>query len=140
MEFGVSADKRSFQLNLAGVAADPRTARVELRRCLGLSMSAQFLDDAELLTSELVTNAVVHVGRAFSVQGSCDGTTLRVEVSDLLDTLVALVPVGEERTIGGRGLRIVENLASRWGTDLSPPGKTVWFELLALSEPPAVQQ
>lgn len=120
-----------FELNLVGVAGDPFTARAEVRRCLGVTMSAQFVDDAALLTSELVSNAVAHVGQPFSVRGSCDGETLRIEVSDLWSTSIAPVPSGEDAPAGGRGLRIVELLASRWGTELSTTGKTVWFELFA---------
>jgi anti-sigma regulatory factor (Ser/Thr protein kinase) len=89
------------------------------------------LDDmgevASLLTSELVTNAVLHAKTAFhlSVQSDDDREVL-IEVTDGSDE----PPVrGDARpdAEGGRGLVLVASLASRWGTRLGPRGKAVWF-------------
>lgn len=92
---------------------------------------------AELLLSELVTNAVTHArvspGREVWVRCALweDGP-LRVEVMDADTRMPARrgeEPSPEDET--GRGLRIVSELADRWDTTARPYGigKTVWFEL-----------
>jgi PAS domain S-box-containing protein len=84
-------------------------------------------DRAELLVSELVTNAVRHARGPVELR-MVRGASLLVEVTD---------PVPDpprERTAspddeGGRGLPLVARLSRRWGTRREPAGKTVWFEL-----------
>jgi anti-sigma regulatory factor (Ser/Thr protein kinase) len=82
----------------------------------------------ELLTSELVTNVVQHVGSPMTVRISCDASIVRVEVDD--DS--AEPPVlthADPSSEHGRGLMLVNALASDWGTVGTANGKTVWFEL-----------
>lgn len=88
-------------------------------------------DVVVLLTSELVTNAIQH--------GSVQGVPVRIRLllarrDDLVRVEVwdasVLQPLLSEPVDGsGRGLRIVDRLASRWGADLEADGKTVWFEV-----------
>ncbi|MFI7500009.1 SpoIIE family protein phosphatase [Streptomyces sp. NPDC049687] len=83
---------------------------------------------AELLVSELVTNAVRHSHRRPVALRLVRGETLLCEVDDddhELPTLLSAGP-GEET---GRGLRVVSTLAREWGTSRTAAGKTVWFEL-----------
>jgi CheY-like chemotaxis protein/anti-sigma regulatory factor (Ser/Thr protein kinase) len=90
----------------------------------------QLLDDAVLLTSELVGNAVVHArsGVDLSVRRLAGG--VRVEVVDAGGGTLELKTAGETDT-SGRGLFFVETLATAWGTaTVQPQGKRVWFELL----------
>lgn len=80
------------------------------------------------LTSEIVTNAVLHARTSFSVTVTKSATRIRVAVMDR--NLQPVTP----KTYGptsptGRGLHIVEALADRWGIDKSADGKTVWFEI-----------
>jgi len=82
---------------------------------------------AELLTSELATNAVVHAGTAFEVQVRTADSGVRVEIVNDEPELLASLRDPDER--GGRGLRIIESLAARWGTESDPEHKIVWFEL-----------
>ncbi|GAA0464028.1 SpoIIE family protein phosphatase [Streptomyces stramineus] len=92
------------------------------------------IDDAVVLTSELVTNAVVHAGTAADVlcMRTVDG--VRVEVADrypdrelpLQGTARRLGGVDRE---GGRGLLLCAALASRWGVEYSSSHKQVWFQL-----------
>ncbi len=90
------------------------------------------VDDALIMTSELVTNAVVH-GRA-ELQVSLHRTTpaLWVAVADKEPALPVLPdePLDPTR-VSGRGLYIVNRLATTWGVDLldGTSGKTVWFRL-----------
>ena len=78
---------------------------------------------AVLLTSELVTNAVIHAESdiAVTVRGE---QSLRVEVSDESPEQVSPVRLGD-----GRGLRLVDALAASWGVSPQRRGKVVWFEL-----------
>ena len=93
---------------------------------------AELLELVVLLTSELVTNAVVHGLGPVQLRLIDDGPRLRVEVSDGETTSLPLEsrrPAPVEAS--GRGLLIVDRLADRWGCRQrrTPPGKVVWFEL-----------
>lgn len=84
----------------------------------------------ELLTSEVLTNAVVHTRahRHIALTADCHDGCVRVEVTDPDPTLPVVRP-GNPARAGGNGMRLVAALASRWGVDLHPGGgKTVWFE------------
>ena len=84
----------------------------------------------ELLTGELVSNAVVHGPDAAEVriQVRIDGAKVRIGVRD---TGGGTPTVGhpEPTAPSGRGLALVEALSSGWGTQVHPDGKTVWFEV-----------
>ena len=84
----------------------------------------------ELLTSEVLTNAVVHTRprRRLTMTAECREGCVRVGVTDPDPTLPLVRPARADQA-GGNGMRIVAQLASRWGVDLHPGGgKTVWFE------------
>ncbi|MCQ4082917.1 SpoIIE family protein phosphatase [Streptomyces sp. RB6PN25] len=99
------------------------------------------VDDAVVLTSELVTNAVVHAGTAADVLCLRYPSAVRIEVADhypereipLHDTSAAELSPDRE---GGRGLILCSALASRWGVEYTPTHKQVWFQL-DLPERPA---
>jgi PAS domain S-box-containing protein len=102
---------------------------------------ADVVDDAVVLTSELVTNAVIHAGTAADVQCLRYETAVRVEVADHYPERD--IPM-QNRTRqfrdtdneGGRGLLLCAALASRWGVEYTAAGKHVWFQL-DLPERPA---
>ncbi|MFE9933822.1 ATP-binding protein [Streptomyces sp. NPDC005533] len=86
---------------------------------------------AELLITELVTNALVHTDRGAEVSASLDATRLRVEVRDYTARRPRpYVPTADDGT-HGRGLVLVQALADDWGVDALAlgSGKVVWFEL-----------
>lgn len=90
-------------------------------------------ETAVLLLSELVTNAVRHSrvrGRYIGTRCVLRAGVLRVEVSDAGDGLPALRTARDDEE-AGRGLALVEALATAWSADPRPCGigKTVWFEL-----------
>ncbi|MEU5316584.1 SpoIIE family protein phosphatase [Streptomyces sp. NPDC021056] len=89
---------------------------------------ARLADAAELLVSELVTNAVRHSRNRPLQLRLVRGDTLLCEVDDDDHDLPTLLSVGPEDEFG-RGLRIVSTLAREWGTSRTKAGKTVWFEL-----------
>jgi anti-sigma regulatory factor (Ser/Thr protein kinase) len=84
--------------------------------------------DAELLVSELVTNAVLHARSETRVTVEREGTTVRVSVCDDSQARPRLRNYGPE-AVTGRGLVIVDRIAKRWGVEPSDAGKCVWFEI-----------
>lgn len=104
------------------------TARQFLRQVLSPRTSAQERATVELLTTELVANAVVHARSSCDVRVTerADGS-LRVEVTDGADGTPARQAVAPTDATG-RGLLLVDGLAARWGTSSTETGKTVWFE------------
>ncbi len=84
-------------------------------------------DLACLLTSELVTNAVVHARTDVDVSVLLAGGRLRVEVGDQ-DTGCPTPSRHAPDETTGRGLLILDAIATRWGVDQEAAGKVVWFE------------
>ena len=104
-----------------------RLAQVVVLRQWGLT--PKMTEDAVLLVSELVGNAVRHTGaRVFGLRMRRRRGWIRIEVRDPSRGLPCLMPV-QETDISGRGLFLVDKLSDRWGVDLLPRGKTTWFEM-----------
>ena len=131
--------------SLACDADTPRLGREFLRNVLHRwEMPVQLVEDAELLLSEVVSNAVMH--------GQCE----RTEITAVLDTdepdqdgpgggpagrgltvwVVDAVPPADLPTgeptadqIGGWGLHLIHSIADQWGIDPDGEGKRVWFRL-----------
>lgn len=104
------------------------TARKMVRDALIEARREDLVDAAQLLVSELVTNALVHAGTPVDLHASVGDDGLRVEVTD--GSTQAPAPRHYAATAGtGRGLRLLQQLVDRWGTLPHPDGKTVWFEL-----------
>jgi anti-sigma regulatory factor (Ser/Thr protein kinase) len=83
----------------------------------------------ELLISELAANVVRHAGTRFTVTLAWDGSTLMADVSDD-SPLTPRPPVAAHpEDEGGRGLLLVDAIATDWSVDLYQQGKTVWFTL-----------
>lgn len=86
------------------------------------------IDDATLLVSELVTNAILHARTPIDLIVRKVRTAVRVEVFDQgSGTAQPLYP--ELEAPAGRGLGLVQAVASRWGVEDAEVGKTVWFEI-----------
>lgn len=104
-----------------------RLAQVVVLRHWGLT--PKLAENAVLLVSELVGNAVRHTGaRAFGLRMRRRPGWVRFEVRDPSRGLPCLMPVQEMDT-SGRGLFLVDKLSDRWGADLLSRGKTTWFEI-----------
>ncbi len=85
-------------------------------------------EDAALLVSELVTNAVIHGHSDVALQLWRTGSGVRIEITDRDPGLVA-PRRSDPEALGGRGLLLVDTLARNWGVRPANPGKAVWFEL-----------
>jgi anti-sigma regulatory factor (Ser/Thr protein kinase) len=107
----------------------PRQARAFLAEACCGSHEAQVVEEAQLLVSELVTNAVRYGAPPIELQVRCaGGDHLQVRVRD-----------SEPRTPrprdpnpdaeGGRGLLLVDLVSDEWGHDDDADGKAVWFTL-----------
>jgi anti-sigma regulatory factor (Ser/Thr protein kinase) len=107
------------------VAAARRFVAAAMRRH---EAQPEMIDTACLLTSELVTNALVHAGSRVELAVSTLGRGIRVEVGDASRATAQPRAIGAE-AVAGRGLHIVEAMSSRWGTNAAGAGKRVWFEL-----------
>ena len=89
-------------------------------------------DEAALLVDELVTNAVLHARTDCVVVAEKDDDVLRVEVIDSAGDFADVQPGAERLSAeSGRGLVIVDALATTWGVEEHPEGKSVWFTLAA---------
>jgi anti-sigma regulatory factor (Ser/Thr protein kinase) len=124
-----SGDEETVRTVLPAVAPSVAAAR----RFVAAAMrrheaQPEMIDTACLLTSELVTNALVHAGSRVELAVSTFGGGIRVEVGDTSRATAQPRAIGAE-AVAGRGLHIVEAMSSRWGTNAGGAGKRVWFEL-----------
>jgi anti-sigma regulatory factor (Ser/Thr protein kinase) len=87
---------------------------------------------AELMTSELATNCVMHAHSDFELAIDSHDQ-IRIEVSDAGRGRPTLLQP-DVRALTGRGLRIVDAMSDAWGVVANTPGKTVWFTLTPQSE------
>lgn len=124
------------RLELPATPAAASVARLFVR-CLCEEWGVGSVADvAELLSSELVTNAVVHARSAIELEAARSRHDLRVDVRDVGGGSVRPVPQSRPAEAeGGRGLAIVASLADTWGVEENGSGKSVWFTLATPDEP-----
>jgi len=119
-------------LELAVNDQAPRQARAEVREAIAGRVSQSESEIAVLITSELVTNAVVHPvhqkGAAIGLRIGTDLGRIRIEVSDSGHGFEPGTLTRDDNAVGGRGLVIVDRGATRWGIS-NNDGFSVWFEL-----------
>lgn len=92
------------------------------------------VDTARLLTSELVTNAVLHARTEMTLTVEEQGRGVRIAVTDRSPVSPALRHHSATATTG-RGLRLLNQLADAWSVTSDNGGKTVWFSLTADRDP-----
>ncbi|GIH72866.1 ATP-binding protein [Sphaerimonospora thailandensis] len=85
-------------------------------------------DTAELLVSELATNAVCHTRGPVRLTLTAQENLLRCEVEDT-GHLLPQPGEADDFDESGRGLRILDLMACCWGATHTPAGKVMWFEL-----------
>jgi anti-sigma regulatory factor (Ser/Thr protein kinase) len=94
----------------------------------GCMHAEEILDTAELLVSELVTNAVRHAAAPVMLVVDCRRRHLTVGVRDSSRKKPVLSHAGMWAE-SGRGVELVDRLSDKWGVRTERQGKTVWFEL-----------
>ena len=98
----------------------------------GLPVDDDAVSDAVLLTSELVTNAVVHAGTPVQLTCRLNGTNIEVSVLDRHPARVIPDPPGATAVVdrpSGRGLLLPAALSASWGVTYAASAKAVWFRL-----------
>jgi anti-sigma regulatory factor (Ser/Thr protein kinase) len=120
-------DEMHLQVTLPRARFAPGDARRALRSVCADHVEEDLLVDAELLVSELVTNAIRHGRGEISLCARVDEDRLLVEVIDEGSGFEHELRRREFEQVGGWGLDIVDDVSSRWGVH---EGTThVWFEL-----------
>lgn len=130
--------KCGVHVTLAAVPTAPGLARSFVRHTLRAWRLGRLLDDAELVASELVTNAVkaatapapadLRSTPLVVVELRADGDVLRIAVKDSDRGRPALQEAADDAE-GGRGLFLVQALSARWDVSPAPDGKVTWAEL-----------
>ena len=105
-----------------------RDARRMIRECLSEAGREDLADTAELLVSEIVTNALVHAGTYIDVAFTLVDGGLRVEVTDGSPHAPTVRGYGPSAGTG-RGLMLLDEMVDDWGVRSGEPGKTVWFQI-----------
>jgi anti-sigma regulatory factor (Ser/Thr protein kinase) len=130
----VEVDPQLIAFMLPSIPESVPVARFHIRAALSFHQLEEYADDAAIITSELVTNAIQH---------ACgDGTaTVRVTLLRVRNPEAVTVVVTDSSTQGpvtrtasdgserGRGLRIVDELSDCWGWNPEDGGKTVYAVL-----------
>jgi anti-sigma regulatory factor (Ser/Thr protein kinase) len=109
--------------------ASARHARSFVRSAIEPLVPGEAADTVELLTSEVVTNALLHARTAprVTVAGREGAVRVAVEDGDPTWPVRRTVP---PYAVSGRGIGLVDELASAWGVEALPSaGKRVWFEV-----------
>jgi anti-sigma regulatory factor (Ser/Thr protein kinase) len=105
-----------------------RMARFYIRAALSYHSLGDYAEDAEMVASELITNALTHAGApAIGLELTClEGTrALAIVVTDPCQVPpIKRHPAAD--TEHGRGLHVVEALSARWGWQPRHPGKAVY--------------
>ncbi|MEU1670046.1 ATP-binding protein [Streptomyces sparsogenes] len=130
----------SYRLTAPSAEQTPKVARDMVASLLEAAGHGASVDAARLLVSELVTNVVQHAdARELTLEADIDDESITVRVTDGDFRNTPPMPhsfpeAGDER---GRGLALVDALATRWGVSVhggrEPNGKSVWFVLEARS-------
>lgn len=111
--------------DLRSVPEVRRALRALLRHCLAEEQAAT----AELLASEVLTNALIHSAHDALFAATVHDGSLRVEVRDFTGRPPRPRTPRPHEATSGRGLLLVEALADDWGVRRHGVGKAVWFEL-----------
>jgi anti-sigma regulatory factor (Ser/Thr protein kinase) len=116
------------ETHLPSTLSSPQMARAFLRSTLETWKLDGFGEITELLVTELVANVVIHVGAPMTLRVQREASAMRVEIDDP-STEVPVVRHPDAADEHGRGVLLVDQLATAWGVEPRAEGKTVWFEL-----------
>jgi len=131
-----SEDDTACERHRAGIDLAPEVRNAKAARTFVNSMLDLWnCDDpdqvVELLTSEIVTNAIRHAQSTIRLEAALCHCRLRVEAVDD-DPGVPLLQLSSPSREGGRGLQLVQALATQWGVEQRGDHKAVWFEAVVV--------
>ncbi len=124
----VDAVLAEHRATLADDTTAPRAARRLVHEAMERWDCEDRLGTVALLTTELVTNAVVHARSVPEVSVVLQRDRIRVDVADQSREMPA-PRTAEPGDTSGRGLQLLADLSSAWGVEARPDGKVVWFEV-----------
>jgi anti-sigma regulatory factor (Ser/Thr protein kinase) len=133
---GAPRERRRHEVQLPLSLATPRLARGFVRATCTRWGVPGVLDEAVLITSELVENAVRHTGSAPSLRLELRPGQFAIAVHDDDPTPPKPRPLTSDQP-GGRGMALVEALSKVWGVSPSPRGGKVVWAVLPLPDHPA---
>ena len=116
------------ELTLPGRSSSVPEARHFVETALATWAPSDLTWEAAVCVTELAGNCALHAKTDFTIRLEMSDTALRIEVSDGSRRTPTLRDHGSNATTG-RGLRLLQNIASRWGVEVNPGGKTVWLTL-----------
>jgi len=127
----VEADPQLTAFTLPGTPESVPVARCRIRAALSSHQLGEYADEAEAITSELVTNAIQHA--CADGKETVGVTLVHIRNPETVTVIVTdpspQAPVRREPSHGseqGRGLLIVDELSARWGWGLADDGKAVY--------------
>ena len=94
----------------------------------GITDAAETAQDAKLVVTELVTNALLHARPPVAVRVALLDPGVRIEVADPF-RLSPVRPRDNPEAMTGRGIALIEALSQRWGVEPATEGKVIWAEL-----------
>lgn len=119
-------------VDIPATLAGPQVARNLVRVLLIGWELPTAVDDAQLIVSELVANAVRHAPPADTLELELTATPEQIRISLADGSSIAPVAAALDATsASGRGIRIIAALAADWGADVHHGGKRVWVTLPA---------
>ena len=121
------------EIPLPARPSSSRTARRWVTARLTELRLEPLTDAVELLTSEVVTNALIHAGTPMVLRLRREGGGVEVEVQDG-STLPPARRHYSATATTGRGVEVLDSLADAWGWCPDLDGKTVWFQVLRARE------
>jgi anti-sigma regulatory factor (Ser/Thr protein kinase) len=136
------ADPWEYELHFPRDPRGPAIARTTLKAVLTAHGLSELTDRAELLASELATNAVRYSTGPATVRLLWTHPVLRVSVTDTCSEFPVPLPPSGPGAEQGRGLLILDLLADAWGglcldhSLFEVGGKSIWFELVLRDGPP----
>jgi len=126
------------EILLPAEPASPRAARAFVRELLRAAETPDdTIETVLLLTSELVTNALLHARSPMRLSLEVGDGFVRVEAEDENEVQPSVRPYAVDAPTG-RGLALVDAVAERWGCATKLKGKSVWFEVGSRPSPEQV--
>jgi anti-anti-sigma regulatory factor/anti-sigma regulatory factor (Ser/Thr protein kinase) len=120
---------RRFATRLEGTATAAGTAREIVAQACETWRLPHVVDDAQLIITELVSNAVRHAKGGLHLLMLLRDRHLHLSIADASGKQPRRILPDPDTGEGGRGLLLVETVAAAWGTSPTPGGKVVWATL-----------